>query len=125
MRRVLLVGALCAILGLTAAACKRPVPAPASAPAPPPAAPPPPPPPPPKPVPPPPPPPAPLTDDQIFAQKTAISSRGANLAYFAVRPRRATCATMAARRPRGTPTIERWTSCGLRRGHCRHARHGL
>jgi peptidoglycan-associated lipoprotein len=70
MRRFLLVGALCAILGLTAAACKRPVPAPASAPAPPPAAPPPPPPPPPKPAPPPPPPPAPLTDDQIFAQKT-------------------------------------------------------
>src|SRR5688500_20279887 len=70
MRRVLLVGALCAILGLTAAACKRPVPAPASTPAPPPAAPPPPPPPPPKPVPPPPPPPTPLTEDQIFAQKT-------------------------------------------------------
>ncbi len=70
MRRFLLVGALCAILGLTAAACKRPVPprllhrhrhrlrrAP-------------PPPPPPKPAPPPPPPPAPLTEDQIFAQKT-------------------------------------------------------
>ena len=70
MRRVLLVGALCAILGLTAAACKRPVPAPAPAPPPPPAAPaPPPPPPPPKPVP-PPPPPAPLTEDQIFAQKS-------------------------------------------------------
>ena len=32
MRRFLLVGALCAILGLTAAACKRPVPAPAPAP---------------------------------------------------------------------------------------------
>ncbi len=70
MRRFLLVGALCAILGLTAAACKRPVPAPAPAPAPPPAAPPPPPPPPPKPAPPPPPPPAPLTEDQIFAKKT-------------------------------------------------------
>ena len=70
MRRFLLVGALCAILGLTAVACKRPVPAPAPAPPPPPAAPPPPPPPPPKPVPPPPPPPAPLTEDQIFAQKT-------------------------------------------------------
>jgi peptidoglycan-associated lipoprotein len=70
MRRFLLVGALCAILGLTAAACKRPVPAPAATPAPPPAAPTPPPPPPPKPVPPPPPPPAPLTEDQIFAQKT-------------------------------------------------------
>ena len=70
MRRFLLVGALCAILGLTAAACKRPVPAPAPAPPPPPAAPPPPPPPPPKPVPPPPPPPAPLTEDQIFAKKT-------------------------------------------------------
>jgi len=49
MRRFLLVGALCAILGLTAAACKRPVAAPAPAPPPPPAAPPPPPPPPPKP----------------------------------------------------------------------------
>ena len=48
MRRFLLVGALCAILGLTAAACKRPVPAPAPAPAPPPAAPAPPPPPPPQ-----------------------------------------------------------------------------
>lgn len=70
MQRFLLVGALCAILGLTAAACKRPVPAPAPAPAPPPAAPPPPPPPPPKPMPPPPPPPAPLTEDQIFAKKT-------------------------------------------------------
>ena len=70
MRRFLLVGALCAILGLTAAACKRPVPAPAPAPAPPPAAPAPPPPPPPQPAPPPPPPPAPLTEDQIFAQKT-------------------------------------------------------
>jgi peptidoglycan-associated lipoprotein len=69
MRRFLLVGALCAILGLTAAACRRPVPAPAPAPAPPPAAPTPPPPPPPKPVPPPTPPPA-LTEDQIFAQKT-------------------------------------------------------
>ena len=69
MRRFLLVGALCAILGLTAAACNRPVPAPAPAPAPPPAAPPPPPPPPPKPVP-PPPPPAPLTEEQIFAKKT-------------------------------------------------------
>ena len=70
MRRFLLVGALCAILGLTAAACKRPVPAPAPAPRPPPAAPPPPPPPPPQPTPPPPPPPAPLTEDQIFAKKT-------------------------------------------------------
>lgn len=70
MRRFLLVGALCAILGLTAAACKRPVPAPAPAPAPPPAAPPPPPPPPPKPAPPPPAPPPPLTEDQIFAKKT-------------------------------------------------------
>lgn len=72
MRRFLMVGALCAILGLTFAACRRPVPAPAPAPAPPPppAAPAPPPPPPPKPVPPPPPPPAPLTEDQIFAQKT-------------------------------------------------------
>ena len=69
MRRFLLVGALCAILGLTAAACKRPVPAPARhrhhhrlrrrrhrrrRPTPPP----------------PPPPPAPLTEDQIFAKKT-------------------------------------------------------
>jgi len=71
MRRFLLVGALCAILGLTAAACKRPVAAPAPAPPPPPAAPAPPPPPPPKPVPPPSPPPAALTEDQIFAQKTA------------------------------------------------------
>lgn len=71
MRRVLLVGALCAILGLTAAACKRPVPAPAPAPAPPPAAPAPPPPPPPLPPPPPPPvAPAPLTEDQIFSKKT-------------------------------------------------------
>ena len=69
MRRFLLVGALCAILGLTAAACNRPVPAPAAKPAPP-AAPTPPPPPPPKPTPPPPPPPAPLTEDQIFAKKT-------------------------------------------------------
>ena len=70
MRRFLLVGALCAILGLTAAACKRPVPAPAPAPAPPPAAP----------APPPPPPPPSrrrlrhrrraLTEDQIFAKKT-------------------------------------------------------
>jgi peptidoglycan-associated lipoprotein len=70
MRRFLLVGALCAILGLTAAACKRPVAAPAPAPPPPPAAPPPPPPPPPKPAPPPPPPPAPLTEEQIFAKTT-------------------------------------------------------
>jgi peptidoglycan-associated lipoprotein len=70
MRRFLLVGALCAILGLTAAACKRPVAAPAPAPPPPPAAPPPPPPPPPKPTPPPPPPPPPLTEDQIFAKKS-------------------------------------------------------
>jgi peptidoglycan-associated lipoprotein len=69
MRRFLLVGTLCAILGLTAAACKRPVPTPAPPPAPP-AAPAPPPPPPPKPTPPPPKPPAPLTEDQIFAQKT-------------------------------------------------------
>jgi peptidoglycan-associated lipoprotein len=70
MRRYLLVGALCAILGLTAAACKRPVPAPAAKPAPPPAAPAPPPPPPPPPPAPPPPAPAPLTEDQIFAKKT-------------------------------------------------------
>jgi peptidoglycan-associated lipoprotein len=71
MRRFLLVGALCAILGLTAAACKRPVPAPAPAPAPPPAAPPAPPPPPPPPPPaPPPPPPQALTEEQIFSQKT-------------------------------------------------------
>jgi len=70
MRRYLLVGALCAILGLTAAACKRPVPAPAPAPAPPPAAPAPPPPPPPPPPKPAPPAPAPLTEDQIFAKKT-------------------------------------------------------
>ena len=70
MRRFLLIGALCAVLGFTVTACNRPVPPPATAPAPPPAAPPPPPPPPPKPVPPPPPPPAPLTEDQIFAQKT-------------------------------------------------------
>ena len=70
MRRFLLVGALCAILGLTAAACKRPVPAPAPAPPPPPAAPAAPPPPPPQPAPPPPPPPAALTEDQIFAKKT-------------------------------------------------------
>ena len=68
MRRFLLVGAICAILGLTAA-CSRPVPAPAPAP-PPPAAPAPPPPPPPPPPTPPPPPPAPLTEDQIVAQKT-------------------------------------------------------
>src|SRR5687767_6446822 len=70
MRRFLLVGALCAILGLTAAACKRPVPAPAPTPAPPPAAPAPPPPPPPPPPQPPPPAPPPLTEDQIFAKKT-------------------------------------------------------
>lgn len=69
MRRFLLIGALCAILGLTVAACKRPVPPPAP-PAPAPTAPAPPPPPPPKPAPPPPPPPAPLTEDQIFAKKT-------------------------------------------------------
>ncbi|HKY20995.1 MAG TPA: OmpA family protein [Vicinamibacterales bacterium] len=69
MRRFLLVGVLCAILGLTAAACKRPVPAPAPAPAPP-AAPAPPPPPPPQPPPPPPAAPTPLTDDQIFSKKT-------------------------------------------------------
>ena len=70
MRRFLLVGALCAILGLTAAACKRPVPAPAPTPAPPPAAPAPPPPPPPPPPQPPPPPPPTLTEEQIFAKKT-------------------------------------------------------
>jgi peptidoglycan-associated lipoprotein len=70
MRRFLLVGAACAILGLATAACGRPVPPPAPAPAPPPAAPAPPPPPPPKPAPPPPPAPPPLTEDQIFAQKT-------------------------------------------------------
>jgi peptidoglycan-associated lipoprotein len=70
MRRFLLVGALCAILGLTAAACKRPVAAPVVTPAPPPAAPAPPPPPPPPPPAPAPPPPAPLTEDQIFAKKT-------------------------------------------------------
>ena len=72
MRRFLLVGALCAILGLTAAACKRPVPAPVVTPAPRPAAPaPPPPPPPPAPaVPPAPPAPRPLTEEQIFSQKT-------------------------------------------------------
>ena len=57
MRRFLLVGALCALLGLTAAACKRPVPPPAPTPAPPPAAP-------------APPPPPPLTEEQIFSQKT-------------------------------------------------------
>ena len=71
MRRFLLVGALCALLGLTAAACKRPVPAPAPPAPPPPAAPAPPPPPPPPPPPrPAPPPPAPLTEEQIFSQKT-------------------------------------------------------
>jgi len=71
MRRYLLVAALCAVLGLTAAACKRPVPAPAPLPPPPPAAPAPPPPPPPPPPPAPrPPAPAPLTEDQIFSQKT-------------------------------------------------------
>jgi peptidoglycan-associated lipoprotein len=70
MRRALLVGALCAILGLTLA-CRRPVPAPAPPPPPPPAAPATPPPPPPEPAPPKPPPsPAPLTEDQIFAKKT-------------------------------------------------------
>ena len=72
MRRFLLVTALCAILGLTAAACNRPVPAPAPTPAAPPPAAPAPPPPPPAPVPPPQPAPAPapLTEDQIFAKKT-------------------------------------------------------
>ena len=70
MRRFLLVGALCAILGLTAAACKRPVPAPAPAPPPPPAAPAPPPPPPPPPPPAPAPAPRPLTEEQIFSQKS-------------------------------------------------------
>lgn len=70
MRRYLLVGALCALLGLTAAACKRPVPAPAAIPPPPPAAPAPPPPPPPPPPAPRPPAPAPLTEEQIFSQKT-------------------------------------------------------
>ncbi|SRR5258706_12602121 len=71
MRRFLLVGALCAILGLTAAACKHHVPAPAPTPPPPPAAAPPPPPPPPPPQPAPPPPaPRPLTEEQIFSQKT-------------------------------------------------------
>jgi peptidoglycan-associated lipoprotein len=70
MRRFLLVGALCAILGLTVAACGRPTPPPAPPPAPPPTAPAPPPPPPPKPAPPPPAAPPPLTEDQIFAQKT-------------------------------------------------------
>ena len=70
MRRSLLVGALCALLGLTAAACKRPVPAPAPLPPPPPAAPAPPPPPPPPPPAPRPPAPAPLTEEQIFSQKT-------------------------------------------------------
>ena len=70
MRRFLLVGAVCAILGLTVAACKRPVPPPAPPPAPTPTAPAPPPPPPPKPAPPPPAAPPPLTEDQIFAQKT-------------------------------------------------------
>lgn len=70
MRRFLLVGALCAILGLTAAACRRPAPAPATKPAPPPAAPAPPPPPPPQPAPAPPPPAPQLTEDQIFAKKT-------------------------------------------------------
>ena len=70
MRRYLLVGALCALLGLTAAACKRPVPAPAPPPPPPPAAPAPPPPPPPPPPAPRPPAPAPLTEEQIFSQKT-------------------------------------------------------
>jgi peptidoglycan-associated lipoprotein len=70
MRRFLLVGALCAILGLTAAACGRTAPAPATKPAPPPAAPAPPPPPPPQPAPAPPPPAAQLTEDQIFAKKT-------------------------------------------------------
>ena len=71
MRRFLLVGGLCAILGITAAACKTPVPAPAATPPPPPAAPAPPPPPPPQPTPPPPPPaPTPLTEEQIFSQKT-------------------------------------------------------
>ena len=72
MRRYLLVGALCAILGLSAAACKRPVPAPAPPPPPPPTAPvtPPPPPPPPAPAPAPAPP---LTDDQIFASETPAS----------------------------------------------------
>ena len=71
MRRFLLVGALCALLGLTAAACKRPVAAPAPIPPPPPpAAPAPPPPPPPPPPAPRPPAPPPLTEDQIFSQKT-------------------------------------------------------
>ena len=72
MRRFLLVGALCAILGLTAAACKHPVPAPVVTPAPPRLRRrhPPPPPPPPPPLPPPPPAPVPLTEDQIFSQKT-------------------------------------------------------
>jgi peptidoglycan-associated lipoprotein len=71
MRRFLLVGALCALLGMTAAACKRPVPAPAPPAAPPPTAPAPPPPPPAPPPPrPAPPPPAPLTEEQIFSQKT-------------------------------------------------------
>src|SRR6185436_2501575 len=71
MRRFLLVGALCALLGVTAAACKRPVAAPAPIPPPPPpAAPAPPPPPPPPPPAPRPPVPPPLTEDQIFSQKT-------------------------------------------------------
>ena len=99
MRRFLLVGALCAILGLTAAACKRPVPAPAPAPAPPPAAPPPPPPPPPTPPPPPPPPPAPLTEDQIFAKKTVDQLNAERpLGRRAVRFRQRDA---ARRRPRG------------------------
>jgi len=71
MRRLFVVGVLCAILGLTATACKRPLPPPAPPPPPPtaPAPPPPPPPPPPAPAP-APPAPRPLTEDQIFSQKT-------------------------------------------------------
>ena len=70
MRRFLLVGALCAILGLTAAACKRPVPAPPPPAPPPPTAPAPPPPPPPPPPQAAPAPPPTLTEEQIFAKKS-------------------------------------------------------
>ena len=125
MRRFLLVGALCAILGLTAAACKRPVPAPAPAP-PPPAAPAPPPPPPPQPAPPPSPPPAALTEDQIFAKKTVDQLNAERVLADVLFDYDSSVLRDDGRAAasRNADYLKRWPSVRDHGGRaCRHARH--
>lgn len=121
LRRTVGVATVCVVLGLGAAACAKKAPAPAPPPPPPPAAPAAPPPPPPPPPPPAAPAPRPLTEDELFAQKSLDqlnSERPLGDVYFdldqsAIRDdARAALATNAT-------WLKRWTNTRISiEGHC-------